>query len=120
MDFAKSIFVMKEVGDKFKVAIPMTDYEKIKRSCLKRGELWEDPDFPATQSSVFYHQTPPFQFSWKRPKRSKFKADVLSVEDFTSVRCSAATKLETSFNDQWYLRFPIMSYVDTFSDDSCK
>nr|CAD7454766.1 unnamed protein product [Timema tahoe] len=46
----------------------MTDYERIKRSCLKRGELWEDPDFPATQSSVFYHQTPPFQFVWKRPK----------------------------------------------------
>ncbi|KAL0280267.1 UNVERIFIED_CONTAM: hypothetical protein PYX00_001610 [Menopon gallinae] len=49
-------------------SIPMTDYEKIKRSCLKRGELWEDPDFPATQASVFYHQTPPFQFTWKRPK----------------------------------------------------
>ncbi|XP_063237464.1 calpain-C isoform X3 [Bacillus rossius redtenbacheri] len=46
----------------------MTDYERIKRACLKRGELWEDPDFPATQSSVFYHQTPPFQFVWKRPK----------------------------------------------------
>ncbi|XP_077302480.1 calpain C isoform X2 [Arctopsyche grandis] len=46
----------------------MTDYERIQSSCLKRGELWEDPDFPATQSSVFYHQTPPFQFAWKRPK----------------------------------------------------
>lgn len=47
---------------------PMTDYERIRRSCLKRGELWEDPEFPATQASVFYHQTPPFQFVWKRPK----------------------------------------------------
>lgn len=46
----------------------MTDYERIRRSCLKRGELWEDPEFPATQTSVFYHQTPPFQFVWKRPK----------------------------------------------------
>ncbi|KAK7574346.1 hypothetical protein V9T40_011537 [Parthenolecanium corni] len=46
----------------------MTDFERIKRSCLKRGELWEDPDFPATQASVFYHQKPPFQFVWKRPK----------------------------------------------------
>ncbi|CAG7681524.1 unnamed protein product [Allacma fusca] len=36
--------------------------------CLKRGDLWEDPDFPAVQTSVFYHQTPPFQFVWKRPK----------------------------------------------------
>lgn len=46
----------------------MTDYERIKAGCLARGELWEDPDFPATQASVFYHQTPPFQFEWKRPK----------------------------------------------------
>ncbi|XP_077272050.1 calpain C isoform X1 [Temnothorax americanus] len=46
----------------------MSEYERIKRSCLKRGELWEDPEFPATQASVFYHQTPPFQFQWKRPK----------------------------------------------------
>ncbi|KOC63877.1 Calpain-C, partial [Habropoda laboriosa] len=46
----------------------MSEYERIKRSCLKRGELWEDPEFPATQTSVFYHQTPPFQFQWKRPE----------------------------------------------------
>lgn len=46
----------------------MSDYDRIRRACLKRGELWEDPDFPATQASVFYHQTPPFQFTWKRPK----------------------------------------------------
>lgn len=48
----------------------MSEYERIRRACLKRGELWEDPDFPATQASVFYHQTPPFQFTWKRPKVS--------------------------------------------------
>lgn len=46
----------------------MSDYERIRRACLKRSELWEDPDFTATQASVFYHQTPPFQFQWKRPK----------------------------------------------------
>lgn len=49
----------------------MSEYERIKRACLKRGELWEDPEFPATQASVFYHQTPPFQFQWKRPKVRK-------------------------------------------------
>uniref|UniRef100_A0A1B6CAH4 Calpain catalytic domain-containing protein n=1 Tax=Clastoptera arizonana TaxID=38151 RepID=A0A1B6CAH4_9HEMI len=46
----------------------MSDFERIKRTCLKRGDLWEDPDFPANQASVFYHQTPPFQFVWKRPR----------------------------------------------------
>lgn len=46
----------------------MTDYERIKQTCLEKGELWEDPDFPANQSSVFYYQTPSFVFGWKRSK----------------------------------------------------
>ncbi|KAJ8736908.1 hypothetical protein PYW07_000179 [Mythimna separata] len=46
----------------------MTDYERIKQTCLEKAELWEDPDFPANQSSVFYYQTPPFHFEWKRSK----------------------------------------------------
>ncbi|KAL1117338.1 hypothetical protein AAG570_004664 [Ranatra chinensis] len=31
-------------------------------------QLWEDPDFPACQASVFYHQAAPLHFQWKRPK----------------------------------------------------
>lgn len=41
-------------------------YERIKSECKKKAILWEDPDFPAVQSSVFYYQTPPFTFQWKR------------------------------------------------------
>ena len=44
-----------------------SDYENIVQHCLKNEQLWEDPEFPAVQSSVFYHQTPPFTFQWKRP-----------------------------------------------------
>lgn len=44
-----------------------TDYENIVRQCLKNGELWEDPDFSAVQGSVFYYQSTPFAFEWKRP-----------------------------------------------------
>ena len=46
----------------------MSEYERIRRSCLKRGELYEDADFATTSTSIFYHQSPPFQFTWKRPK----------------------------------------------------
>jgi len=42
-------------------------YERIKNECKRKGQLWEDPDFAAVQTSVFYHQTPPFTFQWKRP-----------------------------------------------------
>ena len=47
------------------------EYEAIVHHCIKTGELWEDTEFPAVQSSVFYHQTPPFSFEWKRPHVSK-------------------------------------------------
>ena len=43
-------------------------YEKIVKQLATKSQLWEDPEFPAVQSSVFYHQTPPFEFAWKRPK----------------------------------------------------
>lgn len=48
--------------------IEMTSsYERIKSECQKKNVLWEDADFSAVQTSVFYHQTPPFTFQWKRP-----------------------------------------------------
>ena len=43
------------------------DYKEIKKQCLERGALWEDPYFPADQSSVFPSQTHQVQFEWKRP-----------------------------------------------------
>lgn len=41
-------------------------YERIKNECRSRNALWEDPEFPAVQQSVFYYQTPPFTFQWRR------------------------------------------------------
>ncbi len=45
-------------------------YQKIKAECLKEGKLWEDHDFPAVDSSIFYSMAPPRPFAWKRPKVS--------------------------------------------------
>ncbi|CAH1791248.1 unnamed protein product, partial [Owenia fusiformis] len=44
-----------------------TTYKEIKAQCLKEGRLFEDPDFPAVDSSIFYSRAPPRQFEWKRP-----------------------------------------------------
>ena len=46
----------------------MSEFEKLRKSLLKKGELYEDNDFACIQSSVFYHEKAPFQFIWKRPK----------------------------------------------------
>ena len=48
--------------------IPPQDFEAIRRQCLAEGTLFEDPYFPADDSSLFYSQKPPRKIEWKRPK----------------------------------------------------
>uniref|UniRef100_A0A4W4GHM4 Calpain 9 n=1 Tax=Electrophorus electricus TaxID=8005 RepID=A0A4W4GHM4_ELEEL len=42
-------------------------YEQLWQDCLQRRKLFEDPDFPACDSSLFYSQSVPINFEWKRP-----------------------------------------------------
>ncbi|XP_032040871.1 calpain-9 isoform X3 [Aythya fuligula] len=42
-------------------------YEELKQECLRRGSLFEDPDFPASDASLFFSEKPPVPFLWKRP-----------------------------------------------------
>lgn len=37
---------------------------------VKKGVLFEDPLFPANDSSLFYSHKPPLKFEWKRPSVS--------------------------------------------------
>jgi len=47
-------------------------FEEVKAQCLKEKKLFEDPDFPALDSSIFYSRSPPRPFAWKRPTVSYF------------------------------------------------
>uniref|UniRef100_A0A663E615 Calpain 9 n=1 Tax=Aquila chrysaetos chrysaetos TaxID=223781 RepID=A0A663E615_AQUCH len=42
-------------------------FEELKQECLRGGVLFEDPDFPACDSSLFFSEKPPVPFIWKRP-----------------------------------------------------
>uniref|UniRef100_A0A2K5HLM4 Calpain 9 n=1 Tax=Colobus angolensis palliatus TaxID=336983 RepID=A0A2K5HLM4_COLAP len=42
-------------------------FEQLKQECLQRGTLFEDADFPASNSSLFYSERPQVPFVWKRP-----------------------------------------------------
>ncbi|XP_077667955.1 calpain-9 isoform X2 [Eretmochelys imbricata] len=42
-------------------------YEELKCHCQQKGTLFEDCDFPANISSLFYSEKPPIPFVWKRP-----------------------------------------------------
>lgn len=42
-------------------------FEQLRLECLQKGKLFEDPDFPAVEASLFYSQRVPVNFEWKRP-----------------------------------------------------
>lgn len=46
------------------------NYSALKRACLRRKVLFEDPNFPATDDSLYYKGTPGPTVRWKRPKVS--------------------------------------------------
>jgi len=47
-------------------------YAEIKAQCLAEGQLFEDPDFPAVDSSIFFSRSPPRPFVWLRPPVSSY------------------------------------------------
>ena len=55
---------------------PGKSYAEIQQACLKSGKLYEDPDFPATNASLFpYKGFPPgfpTDIKWKRPGVSAY------------------------------------------------
>jgi len=51
-------------------------FDEIKAHCLREKKLFEDPDFPALDSSIFFSRSPPRPFEWKRPSVSYLSAVV--------------------------------------------
>ncbi|XP_034251601.1 calpain-A-like isoform X5 [Thrips palmi] len=65
-----SSFGFKDVGEKgsgIRARGEVQDFHKIQAQCLSEGVLWEDPNFPAVDSSIFYTRGPPKPFEWRRP-----------------------------------------------------
>ncbi|KAG8126121.1 hypothetical protein E2320_021429 [Naja naja] len=42
-------------------------FHELHKKCLEKKILYEDPDFPANDSSLFFSQRLPVKFEWKRP-----------------------------------------------------
>lgn len=79
----------------------MSDYERVRRYCASRGELWEDPDFPAMQTSVFYHQTPPFAFVWRRPRELSSKPQFVAPPGTQTENGASADLSSGKMGDRW-------------------
>ncbi|KAK3093798.1 hypothetical protein FSP39_020376 [Pinctada imbricata] len=44
-----------------------SNFDNIRSECLRKGALFEDPDFLAHDSSIYYSRAAPFRIEWKRP-----------------------------------------------------
>lgn len=62
-------------------------FEQLRHECLQKGVLFEDPDFPANGSSLFFSQSVPVQMEWKRPTVSRHGAFSCSDVLFQSITC---------------------------------
>lgn len=65
-----SIFNLKVLGEKgsgLRARGEVQDFLNIRNRCLEEGSLFEDPEFPAEDTSIFFSKTPPRPFEWKRP-----------------------------------------------------
>lgn len=69
----------------FSSAVPYKNqhYAALKKHCHQTKTLFEDPEFPANNSSVFYSKPPPGVVQWKRP-REICDAPHLFVEGISS------------------------------------
>ncbi|NXU53593.1 CAN5 protein, partial [Turnix velox] len=43
-------------------------YHELKGQCIQQRQLFRDPEFPASDESLFYQSAPPRKVEWKRPK----------------------------------------------------
>ncbi|XP_056022361.1 calpain-9-like isoform X1 [Ostrea edulis] len=44
-----------------------SNFDNIRSECLQRGRLYEDPEFLAHETSVYYSRSSSFKIEWKRP-----------------------------------------------------
>ncbi|XP_066487050.1 calpain-3 [Tiliqua scincoides] len=49
------------------IGVKEKTFHELHKKCLQKKILYEDPDFPANDASLFFSQKLPFKFQWKRP-----------------------------------------------------
>lgn len=67
-------------------------YEELHKKCLEKNILYEDPDFPPNETSLFYSQKVPIKFEWKRPRVSNAFAECLLLSVNVCFFCKRGRK----------------------------
>ncbi|KAK8727149.1 hypothetical protein OTU49_009721 [Cherax quadricarinatus] len=64
---AHAVFRFGERGSGLRPRGEIQDFYSLRQQCLDEGTLFEDPEFAAEDSSIFFSRSPPKPFEWKRP-----------------------------------------------------
>ncbi|KAK7790173.1 hypothetical protein R5R35_002953 [Gryllus longicercus] len=62
-----SHFRLGERGSGLRARGSVQDFNALRDQCLAEGTLFEDPEFPAQDSSLFFSKSPNKPFEWRRP-----------------------------------------------------
>ncbi|XP_037774543.1 calpain clp-1-like [Penaeus monodon] len=68
----KEVHKFGERGSGLRPRGEVQDFYSLRQQCLDGGTLFEDHDFPAEDSSIFFSRAPPKPFEWKRPHVSPY------------------------------------------------
>lgn len=88
----------------FSSAVPYKNqhYSELRRDCIRDKKLFEDPEFPATSTSLYFRKAPPGFVEWKRPK----------------VSINFNVNNNNNNNDTFYLKLPYRTLKITLQTDS--
>ncbi|GFO35617.1 calpain-a [Plakobranchus ocellatus] len=73
------------------------NYDDILRTCAAQNVLFEDPEFPATDETLFHTRKPPKPFVWKRPK------EICDNPEFFVGGASRFDLNQGMLGDSWFL-----------------
>ncbi|XP_033330561.2 calpain A isoform X3 [Megalopta genalis] len=62
-----AVFKLGERGSGFRPQGSVQDFNTLRRECLATGSLFEDPEFPPADSSLYFSRKPDRYIEWRRP-----------------------------------------------------
>ncbi|KAK7790175.1 hypothetical protein R5R35_002953 [Gryllus longicercus] len=65
--FVAEHYPLGERGSGLRARGSVQDFNALRDQCLAEGTLFEDPEFPAQDSSLFFSKSPNKPFEWRRP-----------------------------------------------------
>ncbi|XP_046433839.1 calpain-A-like isoform X6 [Neodiprion fabricii] len=63
----RNIKVLGERGSGIRAQGTIQDFNQLRQECLSNGTLFEDPEFPAQDDSIYFSRRPDRYIEWKRP-----------------------------------------------------